>query len=285
MAVLERGPALGGKRLIAKPASAEAILAHVLKKLGWTSRYRKGQLNGDEHLRLLEAIRAFSKAWLKHEASQFARFYLEQQDQRSVLSPAEIEQVGRSLREHASRFFNRIKGFVRESIVAGAMGLLGPRALTSDELRQAEQQAVVQDAYLDRFHAELTRPQPFRPDTTVQILVTPPPITPNQFIARAESYGSCVWGNAQEIARASYSRAQVFDQERRRMDEDAKHCRQCPQYAARGWQPIGSLPAIGAQCDCTGQCRCAFEYRLTDDGEVFVAGRGPLDEEVFGATG
>lgn len=177
-----------------------------------------------------------------------------------------------------------MKGFVRESIVAGAMGLLGPRALTTDELRQAEQQAVVQDAYIDRFQTDMMRPRPFNPDATIHILVAPPPITPNQFIARAESYGACVWGDAQEIARASYSRARVFDQERRVLG-DAKHCRQCPEYAARGWMPLGSLPAIGARCDCHGQCACSFLFRLGEDGEVFTAGRGPLDDAAFGKTG
>jgi hypothetical protein len=279
-----RGPSLGGRNLTSKPVSAEAILAHVLKKLGWTSRYHKGLLNGHEHLRLLEAVKAFSRSWIKHEAEQFARSHLDWEEVRSVLGASEDEQVGRSLREQAGRFFKRIKNFVRESIVAGAMGLVGPRALTSDELQQAERHAQVQDAYLDRFQAELTRPWPFSPDKTIEALVSPPAITTSQFIARAESYGSCVWGYAQEIARASYARRMVFDQERRVLD-DVKHCRQCPEYAARGWQKIGSLPAIGQDCDCHGGCRCSFEFRLGDKGDVFTAGRGPLDENTYGRTG
>lgn len=266
---MERGPALGGKRLTSKPASAEAILSHVLRKLGWTARYNKGQLDGAEHLRLLEAVRAFSKAWLRHEAESFARLQLGWEEKRSLLGPAEVEQVGRSLREQAGRFFKRIKGFVRESIVAGAMGLIGPRALTSDELQQAERQAVVQDAYLDRFQAVVLQPLPFNPDKTIEVFVHPAPITPGEFIARAESYGACVWGYAQEIARASYVRNAVFDQERRVLG-DTKHCRQCPEYAARGFVAIGSLPAIGAECDCHGQCACSFEYRKGPHGQVFV---------------
>lgn len=271
---MERGPALGGKRLTSKPASAEAILSHVLKKLGWTARYNKGQLSGPEHLQLLEAIRAFSKAWIKHESEQFARLQFGWQEdgrRKPVRSAAEIEQIGRSLREQAGRFFKRIKGFVRESIVAGAMGLLGPRALTSDELQQAERQAVTQDAYLDRFQQDVLRPLPFSPDKTTDVFVFPAPMTPGQFIARAESYGACVWGYSQEIARATYARNMVFDQERRVLG-DAKHCRQCPEYAARGWVRIGTLPGIAQECDCGGQCRCHLEYKLGDDGEIHVVG-------------
>jgi hypothetical protein len=257
--------------LIAKPASAEAILAHVLKRLGWTSRYRKGQLSGTEHLQLLEAIRAFSKAWLRHEAESFSRLYLEWQEKRSLLDSAEDVEVGRSLREQAGRFFGRMKSFVRESIVAGAMGLLGPRALTTDELQQAERQAQVQDAYIDRFQIDMMRPQPFNPDKTVQILVTPSPMTPGQFIARAESYGAAVWGNAQEIARATYAREAIFDQEHLELG-DAEHCQDCLDDSARGFVSIGSLRNIGDR-QCRTNCACRMVYRKGDDGEVFVAGR------------
>lgn len=176
-----------------------------------------------------------------------------------------------------------MKSFVRESIVAGAMGLIGPRALTSDELQQAERQAQVQDAYIDRFQAEMTRPQPFNPDKTVQIIVAPAPMTPGRFIARAESYGACVWGYAQEIARATYVRNQVFDQERLELG-DAEHCPGCLEDSAKGFVPIGSLRSIGDR-QCRTNCYCRMVYKKGPDGEVFVAGRGPLDETAFGATG
>lgn len=271
--------------MTSKPASAEAILAHVLKRMGWTARYKKGLLDGPEHLRLLEAVRSFCKAWLRHEAEQFAREYLGRKEPKRHVGDAEVEQVGRSLREQAGRFFKRMKTFVRESIVAGAMALVGPRPLTGSELQQAERQAQVQDAYIDKFQADMMRPYPFNPDATITVVAAPPPITPNQFIARAESYGACVWGYAQDTARTTYVVDGVFDQERRILDPDVKHCRQCPEYADRGWVPIGTLPAIGAECDCTGQCKCHFVFRSGDDGEVYTAGRGPLDEVAFGRTG
>jgi hypothetical protein len=279
---VERGPALGGRRLTSKPASAEAILAHVLKRMGWTARYRKGQLSGHEHLQLLEAIRAFSKAWLRHEAEQFARDQLDWQEKRSILGPDETAEVRRALREQASRFFRRMKTFVRESIVAGVMGLIGPRALTSDELQQAERHAQVQDAYIDRFQVDMMRPQPFNPDKTIQVVVVPAPMTPGQFIARAESYGAAVWGDAQEVARGTYIRDEVFDQEHLELGE-SEHCDQCLSDSAKGFVPIGSLGPIGSRL-CLNNCHCRLVYRLGDDGQVFVAGREPLDETAFGAT-
>lgn len=280
---MDRGPSLGTKSLTNKPASAEAILAHVLKRLGWTSRYRKGLLDGPEHLRLLEAVRAFSKAWLRHEAAQFARQYLAVEEKHRDFELAEGLEVRRSVREQAFRFFRRMKTFVRESIVAGAMALVGPRPLTGSELQQAERQAVVQDAYIDKFLADMMRPYPINPSATTTVVVSPPPITPNQFIARAESYGACVWGYAQEIARETIRREAVFDEEHLVLG-DAEHCEQCLADNARGFVPIGTLGPIGSR-ECRTNCACRFVYRNSADGIEYVAGRGPLDEDAFGRTG
>lgn len=163
-----------------------------------------------------------------------------------------------------------MKSFIRESIVAGAMGLIGPRALTGDELRQAEQQAVVQDAYIDRFQADMMRVQPFNPDKTVEIVVLPAPMTPGQFIARAEMYGACVWGNAQDIARATYQREAIFDQEHLEL-ADVEHCDECIADNARGFVPIGTLRPIGSRT-CRQNCACKFLYRNGDHGQIHVVG-------------
>lgn len=39
-----------------------------------------------------------------------------------------------------------------------------------------------------------------------------------------------------------------------------KHCSDCPEYAKRGWQPLGTLPRIG-DSECRNYCWCHFEYR------------------------
>ncbi len=46
--------------------------------------------------------------------------------------------------------------------------------------------------------------------------------------------------------------------QRRRLDAQAEHCQNCLEYAARGWQPMGALPAPGEACQCGGHCRCSL---------------------------
>lgn len=45
---------------------------------------------------------------------------------------------------------------------------------------------------------------------------------------------------------------------RRMLDPRAKHCRDCPDLAARGWSRIEELPPPGYGCQCAGHCRCGF---------------------------
>jgi len=46
----------------------------------------------------------------------------------------------------------------------------------------------------------------------------------------------------------------------RRLLAVAEHCPDCVAYAARGWQPLGTLPAITTQCQCRANDKCWFEY-------------------------
>ena len=55
-------------------------------------------------------------------------------------------------------------------------------------------------------------------------------------------------------------------QERRVLDPQANHCHTvedwigCPELAAKGWRPIGSLPRL-MDTPCVSNCRCHFEYK------------------------
>lgn len=51
--------------------------------------------------------------------------------------------------------------------------------------------------------------------------------------------------------------------EERRVLAQVKHCPSCLSHTAKGWQPIGTLPPIGTDCECLSNCRCSFEYRRT----------------------
>ncbi len=78
------------------------------------------------------------------------------------------------------------------------------------------------------------------------------------FLARLRMYARAAHGVAQEVNR----KVQPFlgKTEERRVLGVADHCPDCPPLAARGWQPIGSLPKIGATV-CRVNCRCHWEYR------------------------
>ena len=50
--------------------------------------------------------------------------------------------------------------------------------------------------------------------------------------------------------------------EMRRVDRgDGRVCPDCQEFATEGWQPVGSLPMPGRDCQCYDRCRCRMEYR------------------------
>ena len=66
------------------------------------------------------------------------------------------------------------------------------------------------------------------------------------------------WFNAGEMAR----RQELGASEMRRIARrDKRVCRDCLDYDAAGWQPIGGLPVPGTRCRCLDRCRCRLEYR------------------------
>jgi hypothetical protein len=80
------------------------------------------------------------------------------------------------------------------------------------------------------------------------------------FLNRARMYALGASGGY-EAARRRDAQAAGFTQERRVLAAGAAHCGPCKGHAGRGWQPIGSLPGIGEECDCLTACRCRFEQR------------------------
>ena len=53
--------------------------------------------------------------------------------------------------------------------------------------------------------------------------------------------------------------------EERRVLNPADHCDDCVEYAARGWQPIGTLPPPGIDSECLHNCKCDMEFRTAKD--------------------
>lgn len=66
------------------------------------------------------------------------------------------------------------------------------------------------------------------------------------------------WYNAGVMSRQQEMGAGEMKRTARR---DKRCCQDCLDYDAAGWQPIGSLPVPGTQCQCLDRCRCRVEYR------------------------
>jgi hypothetical protein len=219
-----------------KASSAEAILKYCLRQLGFTRRWKEGRLTGRQHLQLLEAIRQYGRAWMRHEAETFFEHYgvrdeLSRADQGRDGSSSEVRNIDRreadsldSCRMSSDqtgewsmdrgtverglsarilsplrRWFDRAKQFVRESIHAGVTAMTG-RPLEADEAAEADRLAGVQDAFLDSFETEFkARPSP--EITEPSIFPAPKPISAAQFAARAELYGNAAWQAAQKVQR------------------------------------------------------------------------------------
>lgn len=49
-------------------------------------------------------------------------------------------------------------------------------------------------------------------------------------------------------------------QSRRILGKTDNHCKECLQYAAMGWQPIGTLPLPKTKCTCRSNCLCDIVY-------------------------
>jgi hypothetical protein len=55
---------------------------------------------------------------------------------------------------------------------------------------------------------------------------------------------------------------------RRRLDPQAQHCEQCPQYYDLGWVMAGEVVAPGEDCQCGSHCRCSVDYRDVPTSEL-----------------
>ena len=77
--------------------------------------------------------------------------------------------------------------------------------------------------------------------------------------ARATLYGDASRGTYEQSRRAQA--ADKGNEEEQRILHAAESCVDCIQYAALGWQPIGSLPKIG-DSQCRSRCRCTMSFRV-----------------------
>jgi hypothetical protein len=79
-----------------------------------------------------------------------------------------------------------------------------------------------------------------------------------QLIRRARMYIDAGWGTYSDMRQRMFANAGYVEERRVRGAKDS--CADCIEYAAQGWQPMGTLPRIG-DSRCRTNCRCYFEYR------------------------
>lgn len=60
------------------------------------------------------------------------------------------------------------------------------------------------------------------------------------------------------------SHAQSGYAEEKRIRNTSESCQDCIDYESQGWQPIGTLPPPGSECQCRSRCRCHKEYRRAE---------------------
>src|ERR1019366_4661120 len=94
---------------------------------------------------------------------------------------------------------------------------------------------------------------------------------------RNGSCKSCLPKRAGEIDLATPNQDGENQQKReRRVTSPAvKNCDACLRYEAMGWVPAGTLPPIGKDCDCRGNCKCRFEYEDVAEQSAPAAGEPP----------
>lgn len=80
--------------------------------------------------------------------------------------------------------------------------------------------------------------------------------------ARAKLYAQAARGTYSQVERRREKFAGQIEE--RRVLGAADHCPDCVTLANQGWQPIGTLPAIGQDTICLANCRCEFDYQSTE---------------------
>lgn len=87
-----------------------------------------------------------------------------------------------------------------------------------------------------------------------------------RILTRADLYTERARGTFEDVRR-EIARQAGFDRERRLLGI-ADHCRDCVREANKGWQPLGTLRAIGDSI-CKSNCHCNFDFGRSIDGAGF----------------
>lgn len=90
-----------------------------------------------------------------------------------------------------------------------------------------------------------------------------------RFLVRAQMYADAPRSTFEQMRRRYEANRNGQTVEKRVLGY-AEHCGDCVEYAGRGWQPIGTLPPIGASV-CRVKCKCKFVYGVVGpDGRIIA---------------
>lgn len=158
---------------------------------------------------------------------------------------AYVDEVAKSAGSAIRGFFGKAAKILRSAFLSAALVLSGPGPMAADERLIFAQQVVAQEAYLRNFQSEVrSGAQP--PDGTL--------------VARAGQYGRAAWSVGQNTARGVAGVRGGVEERRILGAEDGLNCDECPELAALGWVPFGTLPNLG-ETPCRMNCRCHFEVK------------------------
>lgn len=88
------------------------------------------------------------------------------------------------------------------------------------------------------------------------------------FFRRVGMYGDAGHSTFVQMDRRYQMTENGMEEERADLGE-ADHCDDCLERASMGWQPIGTLPAIGDSV-CKTNCHCTFRYRKHDENGEWI---------------
>lgn len=96
-----------------------------------------------------------------------------------------------------------------------------------------------------------------------------PELSEAQIASRSKMYINSA-RQAYESARSKVAIGLGYDEELWVLDVFAEHCPDCEEFAAMGWQPIGTFPTPGnGSTVCLSSCKCGKEYRNSETEEVW----------------
>jgi hypothetical protein len=94
-----------------------------------------------------------------------------------------------------------------------------------------------------------------------------------RLLARAEMYAQAANATYEETRRG-VKVAEGLRWERRVLGRGSEHCDDCKELAARGWQPVGTLPPVGST-RCIVNCTCRFQYSSSRERPSDASFSGP----------